>query len=99
MINSFLIGYLMLERKFCQQNEEVVNKFINHLTIITKEKSLFIVLWTSSAKQSLFPIKDKVCHISRAIYQGICSCGATYIGDSVRNAFVRWSELNNNNGN
>ena len=66
---------------------------------MTKEKFQFIVLWTTSAMQSLFPIKDKVCHISCVIYQGICSCGATYIGETVRNASVRWSEHNNINGN
>ena len=44
-------------------------------------------------------MKDKVCHISCVIYQGICSCGATYIGENVRNASIRWSEHNNINGN
>ena len=94
----------MLERKFsslpyCQQNEEDVKKFIKNLTVITKEKFQFIVLWTTSAIQSLFTVKDKVCHISCVIYQGICSCGATYIGETVRNASIRWSEHNNINGN
>ena len=70
---------VFLRLTYCQQNEEDVKKFINHLTIITKEKFQFIVLWTASAVQSLFPIKDKVCHISCVIYQGICSCGATYL--------------------
>ena len=90
---------VFLRLPYCQQNEEDVKKFINHLTIITKEKFQFIVLWTTSAIQSLFPIKDKVCHISCVIYQGICSCGATYIGETVRNASIRWSERNNINGN
>ena len=49
---------------YCQQNEEDVKKLINHLTIITKEKFQFNFLWTTSTIQSLFPIKDKVCHIS-----------------------------------
>ena len=90
---------VFLRLPYCQQNEEDVKKFINHLTIITKEKFQFIVLWKTCAIQSLFPIKDKVCHTSCVIYQGICSCGATYIGETVRNASIRWSEHNNINGN
>ena len=90
---------VFLRLPYCQQNEEDVKKFINHLTIIIKEKFKFIVLWTTSAIQSLFPTKDKVCHISCVIYQGICPCGATYIGETVRNASIRWSEHNNINGN
>ena len=88
-----------LRLPYCQQNEEDVKKFINDLTIITKEKFQFIVLWTASAIQSLFPIEDKVSHISCVNYQEICSCGATYIGETVRNASIRWSEHNNINGN
>ena len=90
---------VFLRLPYCQQNEEDVKKFINHLTIITKEKFQFIVLLTTNAIQSLFPIKDKVCHISYVIYQRICSCGATYIGETVRNTSIRWSEHNNINGN
>ena len=86
---------VFLRLPYCQQNEEDIKKFINHLTIISKEKFQFIVLWTTSAIQSLFPIKDKVCHISCVIYQGICSCGATYTGETVRNASIRWSEHDN----
>ena len=79
--------------------KKTLRKFINHLTIIIKEKFKFIVLLTTSAIQSLFPMKDKVCHISCVIDQGICSCGATYIGETVRNASIRWSEHSNINGN
>ena len=90
---------VFLRLPYCQQSEEDVKKFINHLTSITKEKFQFIVLWRTSAIQSLFPIKDKFCHICCVIYKGICSFGATYIGETVRNASIRLSEHNNINGN
>ena len=35
--------------------------------------------------QSLFNNKDKVKHHSCVIYRGICSCGADYIGEAIRN--------------
>ena len=42
--------------------------------------------------KSLFPLKDKVCHKSNVVYEGTCSCGEKYIGETVRNAEVRWRE-------
>ena len=30
-----------------------------------------------------------------AIYKGVCSCGSPYIGETKRNAEVRWNEHNN----
>ena len=40
----------------------------------------------------LFNNKDKVKHHSCLVYRGICSCGADYIGETIRNSEVRWNE-------
>ena len=40
---------ILLGLPYCQQNEEDVKNFINHLTIVTNEKFQFIILWTASA--------------------------------------------------
>ena len=42
--------------------------------------------------QSLFSNKDKVRHHSCVIYRGICSCGADYIDETIRNYEKRWNE-------
>ena len=42
--------------------------------------------------KSLFNYKDKVSHYSCIIYRGKCSCGPDYIGETVRNAQLRWNE-------
>ena len=42
--------------------------------------------------QSLFNNKDKVNHHSCVIYRGICSCGADYIGETIKNSEIRWNE-------
>ena len=47
--------------------------------------------------QSLFPLKDKVNHYSCVIYQGDCSCDQNYIGETVRNAEIRWNEHEDKN--
>ena len=45
--------------------------------------------------KSLFNNKDKVSHYSCIIYRGMCSCGADYIGETVRDARLRWNEHEN----
>ena len=36
--------------------------------------------------------KDKVQHLSCVIYKGVCSCGADYIGETIRKVQIRWNE-------
>ena len=43
-------------------------------------------------KQSSFPLKDKVQHLSCVTHKGICSCGETYAGKTIRNCKIRWDE-------
>ena len=45
--------------------------------------------------KSLFDSKDKVSHYSCVIYREICSCGADYIGEAVRNTPLGWNEHEN----
>ena len=40
-------------------------------------------------------LKDKNDYKSCVIYKGDCSCGSRYIGETKRNAKVRWNEHNN----
>ena len=39
--------------------------------------------------KTLFPLKDKSLHPSCVIYKGTCSCGETYIGETIQNASIR----------
>ena len=45
--------------------------------------------------RSLFPLKDRVDHVSCVIYQGTCSCDELYIGETVRITTIRWNEHTN----
>ena len=40
----------------------------------------------------LFNNRGKVKHHSCVIQRGICSCGADYIGETMRNSEIRWNE-------
>ena len=53
----------------------------------------FNIIWNNCKIQSLFNNKDKVHHLSCVIYKYVCSCGANYIGETIRNVKIR---LNHN---
>ena len=52
-----------------------------------------------SVIQWLFPLKDKVQHLNCVIFQGICSCGEVYVGETIRNCKIRCDEYNDVNKN
>ena len=48
--------------------------------------------------RTLFSLKSKNPHPACKIYEGTCSCGSTYIGETKRNVETRWSEHNDPRG-
>ena len=48
-----------------------------------------VMIWNTRKIQSLFNYKDKIQHHSCVIYRGVCSCGADYIGETIRNSEIR----------
>ena len=59
---------------------------------MTNDKVKVIIIWNTRKIQSLFYNKGKVKHHSCVIYRVICSCGADYIGETIRNSEIRWNE-------
>ena len=80
---------------FCENNEHVSKVFLQRLNIFTNDKFIFKIIWETRKIRSLLPLKDKVTHKSSVIYQGICSCGEKYIGETVRLAEIRFREHDN----
>ena len=60
--------------------------------MFTTDKVKVIIIWKTRKIKSLFSNKDKVKHYSCVIYCGICSCGADYIGETIRNSEIRWNK-------
>ena len=59
------------------------------------DKFTFEFIWTTKKLRSHFPLKDRVdVHKSCVIYEGVCSCGEKYIGETNRIADIRWKEHN-----
>ena len=86
--------FLLLEIPYCEQNEIASKRFIKKFHQFTGEKYYIAVKWLTKKVESLFPLKDRNLHPSYKIYKGICSCGETYIGETIRNVEERWSEHN-----
>ena len=83
---------------FSNKNEHFSKKFCEKLEFYTNGKVKFNIIWATRKIKSLFKIKDNVKHLSCVIYQGICSCGNNYIGETVRNAVTRIDEHEQPNG-
>ena len=66
--------------------------FISKLQTFTNGKVRFHIIWNTRKIQSLFNKKHKVQHLSCVIYKGVCSCGADYIGEPIRNVIIRWNQ-------
>ena len=45
----------------------------------------------------MFPLKDRKKHKANIVYKGICFCKRPYIGETKRNAEIRWKEHCSNN--
>ena len=79
---------------YCDLNEKQSSQFTDKLSKFTQNKYIFRVIWQTRKIRSLFPLKDRNVHKSCVIYKGLCSCGETYIGETDRNALIRWGEHN-----
>ena len=89
---------LFLQVPFCEANEKRSKNFLNKLYNFTNEKFKLIIRWKTRNLKSLFPLKDKDLHPACKIYKGICSYESTYVGETIRNVEVRYSENNHPSG-
>ena len=86
---------IFLRSPFCNQNEIILKQFLKKFHQFSKHKFDIKIVWNTRKVKTLFRIKDKNPHPSCKIYEGVCSCNETYIGETKRNVEVRWCEHNN----
>ena len=82
---------------FCKTNEQKIKSIVNKLEEFTNTKVKFIYHWRTRKLKSSFPLKDRIKHKVHIVYKGICSCNESYIGETKRNAEIRWKEHYSNN--
>ena len=86
---------VVIRLRFAPRNEKFSKGFISKLQTFTNGKVRFNIIWNTRKILSLFNNKDKVQHLSFVIYKGVCSCGADYIEETIRNIKIRWNEHEN----
>ena len=84
-----------MEIPFYLKNEISSKYFIKKFNKFTNNTFDVRIKWLTQKVKNLFRVKDKSLHQACKIYKGICSCGESYIGETVRNVEVRWGEHNN----
>jgi len=93
------LPFLLIEIPYCEDNENASKRFLNKLHEFTRNKYKIAIRWATRKVKSLFKVKDKNIHPSCVIYKGVCTCKESYIGESLRNVEVRWSEHDNPSNN
>ena len=87
--------FVLIEIPFCESNESLSKRFLEKLRKYTSDKIEFAIKWSTKKVKQLFPVKDKNPHPACKIYQGVCTCGQNYIGETQRNVETRWAEHEN----
>ena len=79
---------VLFKRPYCPSNKRDFKHFIEKIESFTNGKLKFIVSWSTRNIKSLFPLKDRVKHLSCVIYEGKCLCDRWYIGEIIRNSDI-----------
>ena len=88
---------IILRLLFSESNEKVTKSLVKKLVIFTNNKCKFNIVWNTRNIRLLFQSKDNDEHYSCVIYEGNCSFGENYVGESVRNVVLRWFEYEDPN--
>ena len=80
---------------FCDRNENLSHVFLRKLYSFIGESYKVFIIWNTTKIRSLFPLKDRNLHPNCVIYEGICSCGERYIGETAKCIHLRTTEHEN----
>lgn len=77
---------------FCKSNENLARTFLKKVNSFLGDAYSVFIIWNTCKVRSLFPLKDRNLHPQCVIYEGVCSCGAKYIGETDRCFHIRKNE-------
>ena len=92
------LPFILIEVPYCPENERQSKHFIKKLKSFLDRDCSIVIKWTTRKIKTLFSLKSRNPYPSCKIYEGTCSCGSLYIGETKRNTAVRWSEHNDPRG-
>ena len=93
------LPFILAEIPYCPENERQSKHFIKKLKSFMNKECTVFIKWGTKKVKSLFNLKSRNPYPSGKIYEGICSCGTSYIGETKRNVHVRWGEHDDPRGN
>ena len=80
---------ISIEIPYCDKNEVASKQFIKKFNKFTNDKYDIRIKWLTKKMKTLFKLKDPCIHPACKIYTGICICGETHIGGTIRNVEAR----------
>ena len=86
---------VLAEIPYCPRNETLSKRFIKKFHEFTNNSYEIRIKWITKKVKQLFKLKSKNPHPSCVIYEGVCVCEQTYIGETRRNVELRWEEHEN----
>ena len=99
LIPDFLFAeektFVLIELPYCPENESLSKRFLQKLKQFTNNDINFTIKWNTKKIRNIFKLKNRNPHPSCVIYEGECSCKASYVGETKRIATVRFAEHNN----
>ena len=85
---------ILIEIPSCDKSEVASKQFIKKFNKFTNDKYDIRIKRLTRKMKTLFKLKDPCIHPACKIYKGVCICGETYIGETIRNVETRWKEHN-----
>ena len=92
------LPFLLVELPYCPENERLSKHFIAKVKSYLSVDCILVIKWITKKVRSLFNLKSRNPHPSCKLYEGVCSCGVSYIGETKRNVEIRWAEHNDPRG-
>ena len=83
---------LLVDIPYCPKNEEFSKRFMKKFVVFTDNKYDIRIKWIAKKVKQLFKLKSRNPHPSCVIYERVCSCQKSCIGETVRNVEIRWQE-------
>ena len=94
---SFLLVFLIFHRRLYWWIYHTIPKMknfpnVSKFDVFTDNKYDIRIKWITKKVKQLFKLNSRNPHPSCVIYEGVCSCQESYIGETVRNVEIRWQE-------
>ena len=92
------IPFILVDLPYSPENERHSKHFLKKLKSFLNTPCTIVVKWSTKKIRTLFSLKSRNPYPSCKIYEGTCSCGSLYVGETKRNVAVRWAEHNDPRG-